>query len=248
MAPLAWGRPSARQSTLVRLRYNAGARVRRSCTCCEVAFYHAHVLALRSAGWQMSSGCESNMPPCCLVDSPAGLGFWTARDSSDSVVSKLRFPRYAHVIRCAAGPQACRACCDTCLLHSHVWAPVARPCLSSLSSHTPPTSQRRPRVRVRPDPRHAERRADAAARQRGGAGAAPGARPALAQAGCVAGVHQGGWGAVEGRTCFRQLLVAGSLKLWLGRGLFQQDPLQAATDRGAYTPCHAPACPAGAVA
>ena len=27
-----------------------------------------------------------------------GLGFWTARDA-DGVVSKLRFPRYAHVIR-----------------------------------------------------------------------------------------------------------------------------------------------------
>ena len=31
----------------------------------------------------------------------SGLGFWTARDSSDSVVSKLRFPRCAHVIRWA---------------------------------------------------------------------------------------------------------------------------------------------------
>ncbi|PSC69692.1 Transducin WD40 repeat-like superfamily [Micractinium conductrix] len=27
-----------------------------------------------------------------------GLGFWTARDSSDSTVSKLRFPRYAYVV------------------------------------------------------------------------------------------------------------------------------------------------------
>jgi hypothetical protein len=34
-----------------------------------------------------------------LVSIPAGLGFWTARDSSDSTVSKLRFPRYAYVIR-----------------------------------------------------------------------------------------------------------------------------------------------------
>lgn len=43
-------------------------------------------------------------PTSCLAAAAtaAGLGFWTARDGeSDSVVSKLRFPRYAHVIRCA---------------------------------------------------------------------------------------------------------------------------------------------------
>lgn len=41
----------------------------------------------------------------------AGLSFWTSRDGdSDSVVSKLRFPRYAHVIRCARQPSLPTCC------------------------------------------------------------------------------------------------------------------------------------------
>jgi hypothetical protein len=45
-----------------------------------------------------------------------GLGFWTARDSGDSTVSKLRFPRYVHVIRWGAG--GCVRVC-TCV-YSHM--------------------------------------------------------------------------------------------------------------------------------
>ena len=47
-----------------------------------------------------SAAAAASLQPCCAL--PAGLGFWTARDSSDSTVSKLRFPRYAYVVRCGS--------------------------------------------------------------------------------------------------------------------------------------------------
>jgi hypothetical protein len=57
----------------------------------EAAHSRVPLLHLVDAG----GGCGA--PRTCPLHT--GLGFWTARDSGDSVVSKLRFPRYAHVLR-----------------------------------------------------------------------------------------------------------------------------------------------------
>ena len=54
---------------------------------------HAHVPLLQL----LDEGQEAAVVPRGLP-MHTGLGFWTARDA-DGVVSKLRFPRYVHVIR-----------------------------------------------------------------------------------------------------------------------------------------------------
>ena len=47
---------------------------------------------------QLADEAPEAAPTPAVVPMHTGLGFWTARDA-DGVVSKLRFPRYVHVIR-----------------------------------------------------------------------------------------------------------------------------------------------------
>jgi hypothetical protein len=67
----------------------------------QVCWMHLRPMLWMSAITRVDA---TNIVRLCLIC--AGLSFWSARDTEDGMVSKLRFPRYAHIIRYARQKQA----------------------------------------------------------------------------------------------------------------------------------------------